>query len=260
MGPLALWLLLPAVSVLASQTSSSAVWATPHEQFSSSVGVLGCKIDTNRVAYWPGSVDCDNICLSLTYEGRSAKLLRIDSSEGAYDISYDAWNYLYTGYSARDQPATGGPIPMDFKYLHPSECAELIYTEGNKLPFSAPTGTNLLVSCLTQPDSWIAQNYVLYNIIDSVCSWGYDEECTLDWPSANQASCPHILGLMESLTSTPVYNIQYGTGKVLLASTGQVIEDGDISFASREATTSTNQLWSLLAFLLSLQYALFCAP
>lgn len=243
-----------------SSSGEGAAWVTPHEQFSSSAGVLGCKIDTNRVAYWPGSVDCNNICVSLSYEGRSVKLLRIDTSQGAHDISYDAWNYLYTGYSATEQPTTGGAVAMNYEYLDPSECADLIHTDGNKLPFSAPSGTNLLISCFDQPDSWVAQNYVLYNIVDSVCSWGYDETCTLDWPAANQAACPHTLGSLESLTSTPVYNIQYGTGQTVLASTGQVVEDGASSGGGSTgikglngAISSTYQLGSLLGFWVALQ-------
>ncbi|KAH7110030.1 hypothetical protein B0J13DRAFT_462591, partial [Dactylonectria estremocensis] len=49
----------------------------PHEQYSSSVGVLGCKINTNRVAYWPRPVSCDDICVQITYEDREVYLLRI---------------------------------------------------------------------------------------------------------------------------------------------------------------------------------------
>ena len=66
--------------VAAQDGSSGAVWATPHDSYSSSIGVLGCKVNTNRVAYWPGSVDCNNICVSLSYEDRSVNLLRVDQS------------------------------------------------------------------------------------------------------------------------------------------------------------------------------------
>ncbi|KAK7744273.1 hypothetical protein SLS62_010300 [Diatrype stigma] len=226
-----------------SNSGSGTIWATPHEQYSSSAGVLGCKIDTNRVAYWPGSVDCNNICVTVSYAGRSVTLLRVDTSQGAHDISYDAWNYLYTGSSAADQPATGGAVAMTYAYVDPSECAAagLLHAgAGDKLAFSAPTGTNLLVSCLgAQPDSWVARNYALYNIVDAVCTWGYDEECTLDWPAANQAACPHTLGAMESLAvADPVYNIQYGTGRTVLASTGQVVEGGARSSGSSSGSGS----------------------
>jgi len=217
-------LLLAAHTAVAEE--SGTVWATPHDSYSSSVGVLGCKIDTDRVAYWPGSIDCSNICIELSYAGRSVKLLRIDQSGGAHDVSYDAWNYLYTGHSARDQPTAGGAVPMDFRTLDASACASLIHTKGNRLPLSAANSMNFLGSCLNQPDSWVADNHVLYNVLDPICSWGYDEECTLDLGASNQAACPHTLGVPAVLTSAPVYNIMYPSGKVVLASsgnTGQVV-------------------------------------
>lgn len=39
--------------VAGSLATSGTVYVTPHSQFSSSIGVLGCKVDTNRIAYWP---------------------------------------------------------------------------------------------------------------------------------------------------------------------------------------------------------------
>ncbi|KAI1824712.1 hypothetical protein F4861DRAFT_230635 [Xylaria intraflava] len=215
-----------ASSALAQTGNSGTVWATPHDSYSSSVGVLGCKVDTNRIAYWPGSIDCNRICVSLSYEGRSVKLLRVDSSQGANDVSYDAWNYLITGASATKNPTAGGAIAMQFEYEDPSECADLIHTDGHKLPLSASNSINFLASCLEQPGSWVAKNYVLYNILDAVCSWGFDEECTLDWPNANQPTCPHMLGDPVALTSDPVYNIRYPSGAQVLASSGQVVSGG----------------------------------
>ncbi|KAK4112539.1 hypothetical protein N656DRAFT_779407 [Canariomyces notabilis] len=208
-----------------ARAASGAVWATPHESYSSSVGVLGCKVDTNRIAYWPGSVDCNNICVSLSYEGRTVHLLRIDQSEGAHDVSYDAWNYLVTGYSATEKPTTGGAIAMEYQDVDASACADLIHTSDGKLPLSASNSMNFLASCLAQ-DTWVGRNYALYNILDPICSWGYDEVCTLDWPTANQATCPHALGNPVALTTAPVYNIQYMTGQRILASSGQVVSSG----------------------------------
>lgn len=216
--PLVGALLLTVSRVLAD---SGTVWATPHDSYSSSVGVLGCKINTDRVAYWPGSVDCTNICVKLSYGGRSVNLLRIDQSGGAHDVSYDAWNYLMTGYSATEKPTAGGAVAMDYVDQDVSACTDLLYTHDKKLALSAPNSMNFLASCLEQEDSWIANNYVLYNILDSICSWGYDEKCTLDWPTANQATCPHQLGDPISLTSEPVYNIKYPSGEKVLASTGE---------------------------------------
>jgi hypothetical protein len=205
--------------------NSGTVWATPHDSYSSSIGVLGCKIDTDRVAYWPGSVDCDNICVSLSYEDRSVKLLRIDQSGGAYDVSYDAWNYLLTGKSATEQPTAGGATPMTFENLDASECKDLIWTDGHRLPLSAANSMNFLASCLDRPGgSWVADNHVLYNVLDSVCSLGRDEECNLDWPAANQPACPHMLGEPVPLKDAPVYNVRYPSGETVVAATGEVVE------------------------------------
>ncbi|KAK1753195.1 allergen Asp f 15 [Echria macrotheca] len=192
------------------------VWATPHDSYSSSVGVLGCKVNSDRIAYWPGSIDCSNICVSLSYEDRSVYLLRIDQSGGAHDVSYDAWNYLYTGYSATSKPAAGGAIAMEYQDVDVSNCADLIHTDDGKLPLSAANSMNFLSSCL-EKDSWIGKNYRLYNILDPICTWGYDEPCTLDWPAANQASCPHALGTPAVLTSAPVWDIKYPSGHKVLA-------------------------------------------
>lgn len=199
------------------------IWATPHDSYSSSVGVLGCKINTNRVAYWPGSIDCNKICISLSYGGRSVYLLRIDQSGGAHDVSYDAWNYLNTGYSATTKPTAGGAVAMEYKEVDASKCADLIHTDGHKLPFSAANSMNFIASCLDQKDSWVAKNYVMYNILDPICSWGKDEKCTLDYPADNQPKCPSTLGATTVLTTAPVYNIQYPSGNKVLASSGKVV-------------------------------------
>ena len=204
-------------------SAQTTIWATPHDSYSSSVGVLGCKINTNRVAYWPMAIDCTNICVQVTYNSRSVYLLRIDQSDGAYDMSYDAWNYLLTGEGASQKPATGGATEMTYQNVDPSNCASLINTPGGKLPLSAPNAMNFVSSCLQQSGSWVGNNYLLYNIEDAICSLGYDETCTLDLNVSNQPSCPHTLGLNTALTTNPVYNIQYPTGDTVLASTNKVV-------------------------------------
>ncbi|GMG17637.1 hypothetical protein F9C07_2278522 [Aspergillus flavus] len=187
---------------------------TPHEQYSSSVGVVGCKINTNRVAYWPSAVDCNDICVKVTYKDRSLHILKIDTSGGAYDISYDAWNYLAFGQSAKDDPHTGGAIHMKYEVVEPSKCADLM--DNGKLPLLAANSMDFLSSCLSQADSFVAQNYVLYNIADPVCHYGVDEVCSLDLSVSNQPSCPSGLGSTAPLDE-PVYNIEFGTGKEVVA-------------------------------------------
>ena len=205
------FVLLAAATALPA-TLAETIWATPHDSYSSSVGVLGCKVNTNRIAYFPGSVDCNNICVSVSCSGRSVALLRVDQSGGAHDMSYDAWNYLSTGFSALDRPSMGGPVEMQYEPLDPAACAPLIYTPGGALPLSASNSINFLASCLAQSGSWVANNHVLYNILDPVCDWGKDEVCSLNLATSNQPSCPSTLGLLAPLDTLSVTNIVYGTG------------------------------------------------
>ncbi|KAF2205683.1 hypothetical protein GQ43DRAFT_385342 [Delitschia confertaspora ATCC 74209] len=233
MRPFTLSIALLSVVVAAASSpgttpSSTTIYATPHDSYSSSVGVLGCKIDTNRVAYFPSPVSCTNICISLTHpSGRSLKLLRIDQSGGAHDISYDAWNYLSTGYSARDKPETGGAVEMQYRDLPPEECKGLIKTREGRLPLSASNSMNFLASCLGESGSWVGGNYVLFNIADAVCTWGVDETCDLEWPERNMAECRSGLGRQVVLEGKSVVNVQYGTGKLVkAAAVGQGVEVG----------------------------------
>ena len=212
-------LLLHLITSASAQTSSpGTVWATPHDSYSSSVGVLGCKVNTDRIAYWPAPVSCNDICVSLSYQDRSVYLLRVDQSGGAYDVSYDAWNYLYTGYSAEERPTSGGAIEMMFSTEDPSSCQSLIHTDNGALPLSAANSMDFLESCLQDQSSWVGKNYDLYNILDPICTMGVDEVCTLDdFPAQNQPTCPHTLGLQEELTGDTVWNIEYPTGEKVQA-------------------------------------------
>ncbi|ROT37999.1 hypothetical protein SODALDRAFT_178904 [Sodiomyces alkalinus F11] len=203
-----------AVPHLNARGQSGSVSVTPHVQYSSSIGVLGCKINTDRVAYWPGSVHCDDICVKVSHGGRSLHLLRIDSSGGAYDVSYDAWNYLAHGASARDDPHMGGGVDMHFEYVDPSECADLL--DHGKLPLSAANSMNYVASCLGN-GSWAGRNHVLYNIANPTCTIGRDERCSLDLATSNQPNCPSGLGTGGILKGHEVENIEYGTGKVTIA-------------------------------------------
>lgn len=204
------------------QQYGATISITPHDQYSSSIGVLGCKINVNRVAYWPSAPGCDKLCVKVTANGRSVNLLKIDQSGGAYDISYDAWNYLSTGENATTDPTVGGGITAQWEDIPISECADIIDpygVTGGKLALSASNSMNYLYGCMAAAGStWVANNYVLYNIVDPICAHGFDEVCTLPPPSqGNQAICPHTLGLTASLTSQPVYDIAFGTGQPQLA-------------------------------------------
>lgn len=200
-------------SAIPSRRAESAS-VTPHEQYSSSIGVLGCLINTNRVAYWPFPVNCDDICVKVTYEGRSLNLLKIDTSGGAFDISYDAWNQLAFGTSAKDDPHYGGGLPMEYEFVDPSECADLLPPSG-KLPITASNGMNYWSQCNSETGSWGHDNIELINILDPVCHYGFNEVCEApDLTVTNQPTCPHTLGLNSPLDpALPVKNIEYGTGR-----------------------------------------------
>jgi hypothetical protein len=103
----------------------------------------------------------------------------------------------------------GGGIPMEYTFVHPSECEDLL--DMGRLPLLAANSMNYLASCLNEPDSWVAQNYKLINILDPLCHWGVDEECTVDLSISNQPACPSVLGSNAAL-GLPVHNILYGTG------------------------------------------------
>ncbi len=205
-------------TILAAATvrvACATVPAVPHDMYSSSVDVLGCKINPNRIASWPMPVDCNNICVRLSYNGRSLELLCLDQSTGSYDISYDAYNYLVTGQSATVNPIYGGIVNMEVEQVPPEECLECLRV--GRLPLSAPNSMNFVPACLGQPDSWVARNYLLFNIYDPVCHWGYDELYILDLVVSNQPSCPHPLGTTNGRLPDTVFNIQYGTGAVVPA-------------------------------------------
>ena len=143
--------------------------------------------------------------------------MRVDQSGGAHDISYDAWNTLYTGSGAAQDPQMGGGVDMTYENVDMSECADLLLNSNGKLGLTAANSMNYVSSCISEPSSWVAQNYALYNIADAVCTLGVDEQCTLDLATSNQPSCPHQLGVQTPLTTCPVYNLAYGTGKSTLA-------------------------------------------
>ncbi|KAJ2903794.1 hypothetical protein MKZ38_009360 [Zalerion maritima] len=193
---------------------------TPHDSYQSSAGVLGCYINTNRVAYWPSSPDCNDICVKLTYGDRSLHVLKIDISMGAYDISYDAWNELVYGESAHDSPHAGGGEPMEYEFVDMEHCEDLILTEDKKLPFVGMNGMSFVGPCLEKGDNYVSRNYVFYNIADAVCTLGVEERCRLD-PGFNTPNCTTdsndqngVYGFSQEPleAENPVINIRYPDG------------------------------------------------
>ncbi|KAK3948039.1 hypothetical protein QBC32DRAFT_318224 [Pseudoneurospora amorphoporcata] len=94
--------------------------------------------------------------------------------------------------------------------IDPNRCRSLIKTASGKLPLSAATSINFVANCvLYQPNSWVAQNFELWNIYDSQCNLGHIEICeTPDFKNGfNQAKCAHILGSHDKLVGQDIYNI-----------------------------------------------------
>lgn len=195
---------------MAAVATAGGISITPHDKYSSSVGVLGCHIDTNRVAYWPQQPGCDGMCVKVSANGRSVNLLQVDTSGGAFDISYDAWNFLNVGQGAKENPTMGGGIPAEYENVDMSECADLIKTPDGKLPLMAANSIGFFVGC--GADSWVGKNSALYNIQNSACTLGFNEVCTLDLAVSNQPSCPHVLGAQNDLSGLQVIDIAYGSG------------------------------------------------
>ena len=77
----------------------------------------------------------------------------------------------------------------------------------------------------------------MYNIMDSLCTLGFDEKCEIDLSVSNQPKCPNTLGLPEKLTTQPVYNIRYPSGEVVLASTGETV-DPDVAFSKSKGMSA----------------------
>ncbi|KAI7211729.1 hypothetical protein KC333_g7518 [Hortaea werneckii] len=202
------------VNALGIPSKGGTISVTPHDIYSSSVGVLGCKIDTNRVAYWPSAVDCDKICVRVSANGRSVNLLKIDTSGGAYDIAYDAYNYLVTGKSASEEPVMGGGISATYEDVGMRECMSLLLTEDKTLAFTAANSMNFVTGC-RQTESWIGNNFSLFNIANPACTLGVDERCeSPDLNFGNQPICPHYLGLQTGMVDPANKNITYGSGVI----------------------------------------------
>lgn len=204
-----------AVLSFASVAFATGISITPHDKYSSSLGVLGCHVNTNRIAYWPLQPGCNNLCKKVSANGRSVYLLHVDTSGGAYDISYDAWNYLNVGESAAKNPSTGGGFPAEWEDAPMSACEDLLINSNGKLALMAANSINTYVGC--PEGSWLRDNAALYNIANCACTLGYNEVCTLDLAVSNQPKCAHMLGSQNPLSGLPVTDIAYGTGAEAIA-------------------------------------------
>ncbi|KAL1879147.1 hypothetical protein Daus18300_001726 [Diaporthe australafricana] len=179
---------------------------TPHDSFGSSTGVLGCKVNVNRMAYWPYTPSCDGMCVKLTFGSRSRTVLHADTSGGAHDISFDAFQYLAYGTSATDSPAllnpaSNGAVKMDYEVVDMDQCADIITSDTGKLAFMAAS-PNQVNACLGEGGNWVAENYELRNIGSPTCQYGVDEVCTFD-KTTGIVDCPSGVNTKGSVALSP---------------------------------------------------------
>ncbi|KAL2108572.1 hypothetical protein VUR80DRAFT_3622 [Thermomyces stellatus] len=181
---------------------------TPHQQYSSSIGVPGCLIDTNRVAYFPTQPSCTEPCVRIMHpeSERQLTLLHIDRSGGAYDISYDAWNYLKSGAGAKEGPETGAAVNMEIVpvALDDEQCQALLEQTGGKIPNMAISPNWVIEMCADM------DKVVFYNFMTQSCTIGSDEVCQLD---GQVMKCPRGVGAVDDYDGPTVTDIAYGTGE-----------------------------------------------
>lgn len=232
-----LWL-LPVITAFAAHATALAptgsVRVTPHDSFSSTIGVHGCKVDVNRMAYWPDWPDCTGMCIKLTFGSRSRTVLHLDVSGGAHDISFDTYQYLAYGTSATSSPAFlnsagDGALAVDYEVVDMSQCKDIIKSDTGKLSFIA-SSPNQVNKCVGEGKNWVAENYELRNIRESQCQSGIDEVCTLDAVTGT-SKCPSGAGMIVAPLSPaqPVIDLTFPCGVKKIA--------GDAPPAPKECPT-----------------------
>lgn len=172
----------------------------------SGVGALGCKVNPNMVAYQPGPVNCDNICVQVSYQGRSVVLLNVGQPQVNFGVSYDAWNYLGFGVSAYMSAQPAAVLPMSWDYVSNELCRGLMYQ--GQLPLGVGAGSGFAQYCTAnQPNSWVANNHMIWNLSDS-CGQGHDEVCDMAW-GTNNPTCPHP-AYSQDATGIAFYTVKLG--------------------------------------------------
>lgn len=143
------------------------------------------------------AVDCTKICVHVTYNRRSIDLLRIDQSGGAY-ISYDAWVFLQTGQSARDNPM------REVKLRRPTvQCFKL----------AAPCNSKFLIERANMQDvSHSNKPYLRFYTFEII----YTEDIRF-WDTSRQGLNPPSRIFDETLTPTPTFYPAYNISLIFFS-------------------------------------------
>ncbi|KAG8630921.1 hypothetical protein KVT40_000061 [Elsinoe batatas] len=207
--------LLVALGGLAAFTTATMQTVTGHVEYRSTIGVLGCKVDTNAVAYWPTTGDCDSVCAKVrnpaTGIEKTVLTIGTSSASSVYDISWKRYVEL------KGQPDTpegnaaayDGGTPMEVFPVTMDQCEDLIYYEEDgqkKLPFLA-LSPNFLNECqASSPNSWVAQNGVLLDFVNDCCTIGKDQKCT--GPNPVYCADGALAGYSQVKTNLAVMNVK----------------------------------------------------
>jgi hypothetical protein len=152
----------------------------PHVEYDSSMGVIGCLINTNRIAYWPLPPPCDNPCVKLTApNGNTINVLHIDKSTSSYDISMDAFKTLKYGADWRsvNTQVESEWEGVQYEYVSMDQCAGIL--PDGTLPLIAKS-TQSYDNCVkSEPQSFWAKNSQFWDVDDGRCLRGKLQKCEL---------------------------------------------------------------------------------
>ncbi|KAJ4367830.1 hypothetical protein N0V86_009667 [Didymella sp. IMI 355093] len=160
-----------------------------HVEYSSSTGVIGCLINTNRIAYFPMMPPCSNPCIKLTApNGNSINVLHIDQSGGSYDISMDAYKTLKygAGWKSINTLPEAKWDGVTYEYVSMDQCGGIL-PQGT-LPVIAKSPNKYVECAASEPQSFWATHTQFYDIDDTRCLRGVMQTCEMVPPN-NTPTC-----------------------------------------------------------------------
>lgn len=149
---------------------------TPHVQFLSAVGIIGCKINPDRAAYVSFHPGCNNMCMKVwksdQTEDAAMELLHLDGPNGANDISMDAYKTLLHGPDWKTtNPGQEGSFEANYKFVPLDKCPKLLPT--GKLPILAKN-YEFATGCARRDlvEYW--------DFDDTLCQKGINQKCEVN--------------------------------------------------------------------------------
>ena len=203
---------------LAQRSTGGTIALDSHVEYSSSMGVIGCLVDTNRIAYFPMTPPCSNPCIKLTApNGNTINVLHIDQSGGSYDISMDAYKTLKygSGWKSINALPEAKWDGVTYEYVTMDQCASIL--PNGTLPVIAKSPNKYVECAASEPQSFWATNTQFYDIDDTRCLRGVMQTCEMVPPN-NTPTCAN--GKMAGMS-----------GQMPLSGVGTVV---DITAAGEE--------------------------